>query len=87
MSYTYSNIWRQYDKSKFEKGLCEHEALAKVALLHSPLLNSPFSHWPPPISLFSFDDLSQLSGGKIQEGSIECLYSSYPLSQNLFCMY
>ena len=44
MHYTYSNIWRQYDKSKFEKGLCEHEALAKVALLHSPLLNSPFSH-------------------------------------------
>lgn len=32
----HSNIWRQYETTKFEEGLCEYEALTKIALGHKP---------------------------------------------------
>lgn len=48
----YSNMWRQYERSKFEDAVCEYKALSKMAIMHNLLFYSLFLHRLSPIGYF-----------------------------------
>lgn len=76
MCYVYSNMWRQYEKSKFEDAMCEYGKMNGQNGPSAQLsVQLPLPLQTPTNRLFSFDYLSKLCGRKIQEGRIKCLYS------------